>query len=147
MMNKVILVGRITKDPEVKMLNSESAVCNFTLACNRSFTKENGEREADFINCVVWRKQAENLGRYVKKGQLIGVEGRIQTRSFEQEGQKKYVTEVYCEQITFLESNRDDRTSNNSYQPTDTTNYNQPAEDEFFTSSKKIHITEDDLPF
>ena len=149
MINKVILVGRITRDPEIKMVNSESAVCNFTLACNRPFVKENGERDADFINCVVWRKQAENLARFVKKGQMIGVEGRIQARSFEQDGQKRYVTEVYCDQITFLETaNREEKgTSINYGSKESNNNQNHFNEDEFFTSSKKLNISEDDLPF
>ena len=146
MINKVILVGRITRDPEVKMVNSETAVCNFSLACNRPYTRENGEREADFINCVAWRKQAENMGRFVKKGQLLGIEGRIQVRTYEQDGQKRYQTEVYCDQVTFLESsNREENT--NVRENVSFNNDRIIEEDDFFTSSKKLNISEDDLPF
>lgn len=83
MINRVILVGRITKDPELKMTTSNVAVVSFTLAVNRQFADQQGERQADFINCVVWRRQAENVANYVRKGALLGVEGRIQTRSYE----------------------------------------------------------------
>ena len=146
MINKVILVGRITRDPEVKMINAETAVCNFSLACNRPYTRENGEKETDFINCVVWRKQAENMGKYVKKGQLLGVEGRIQVRTYEQDGQKRYQTEVYCDQVTFLESsNREENT--NVRENVSFNNDRMIDEDDFFTSSKKLNISEDDLPF
>jgi single-strand DNA-binding protein len=146
MINKVILVGRITRDPEVKMVNSETAVCNFSLACNRPYTRENGDREADFINCVAWRKQAENMGKYVRKGQLLGVEGRIQVRTYEQDGQKRYQTEVYCDQVTFLESsNREENT--NVRENVSFNNDRMIDEDDFFTSSKKLNISEDDLPF
>ena len=148
MINKVILVGRITRDPEVKMINAETAVCNFSLACNRPYTRENGEKETDFINCVVWRKQAENMGKYVKKGQLLGVEGRIQVRTYEQDGQKRYQTEVFCDSVTFLESANQNTESNyNNSSETERFNNNVVNEDDFFTSSKKLNISEDDLPF
>jgi single-strand DNA-binding protein len=147
MINKVILVGRITRDPEVKMINADTAVCNFSLACNRPYTRENGEREADFINCVAWRKQAENMGKFVKKGQLLGVEGRIQVRTYEQDGQKRYQTEVYCDQVTFLESSNREESSNNNKESFNYHNDHVVNEDDFFTSSKKLNISEDDLPF
>ena len=95
MINRVILVGRITKDPEMKQTQSNIAVVSFTLAVNRQFTDSSGERQADFIQCVVWRKQAENLARFVKKGSLVGVEGRIQTGSYDdKDGVRKYTTDV-----------------------------------------------------
>ena len=94
MINRTILVGRLTKDPEVKYTQSNIPFARFTLAVNRTFTGPTGEREADFIQCIVWRKQAENLARFVKKGSLIGVEGRIQTGSYDgQDGIKKYTTD------------------------------------------------------
>lgn len=103
-MNRVILVGRITKDPEIRYTSNDVAVCQFTLAVNRRF-KSNDGTEADFINCVAWRKNAELLGNFVKKGAQIGVEGQIQVRSYEDNGGvKRYVTEVMCDSITFLES-------------------------------------------
>ena len=104
-MNRVILVGRITKDPEVRYTSSDVAVCQFTLAVNRKYQSAGGERQADFISCVAWRNSAELLGKYVKKGAQIGVEGQIQVRNYEDNGGvKRYVTEVICDSITFLES-------------------------------------------
>lgn len=103
-MNRVILVGRLTKDPELRYTNTNIPVAQFTLAVNRRFTGTNGERQADFINCVVWRQQAENLGKFIKKGGLIGVEGQIQTRTYDEpNGQRRYITEVVCDSISFLE--------------------------------------------
>ena len=105
MINNTVLVGRLTKDAELRYTPSNVAVATFTLAVNRTFKNENGDREADFINCVMWRQQAENLASWAKKGALIGVTGRIQTRSYDnQQGQRVYVTEVVAEQFQLLES-------------------------------------------
>ena len=105
MLNNVSLVGRLTKDVELRYTPSNVAVATFTLAVNRTFKNENGEREADFINCVMWRQQAENLANWCKKGAWIGITGRIQTRSYDnQQGQRVYVTEVVAEQFQLLES-------------------------------------------
>lgn len=105
MLNSICLVGRLTKDAELRYTPSNVAVATFTLAVNRTFKNENGEREADFINCVMWRQQAENLANWAKKGALIGITGRIQTRSYDnQQGQRVYVTEVVAEQFQLLES-------------------------------------------
>ncbi|MFV0558909.1 MAG: single-stranded DNA-binding protein [Enterococcus sp.] len=105
MINNVVLVGRLTKDPDLRYTASGSAVATFTLAVNRSFTNQNGDREADFINCVIWRKSAETLANYARKGTLLGVTGRIQTRSYDnQEGKRVYVTEVVAENFQLLES-------------------------------------------
>ena len=105
MMNSVCLVGRMTKDAELKYTGNNIAVASFSLAVNRNFKDANGEREADFINCVIWRQQAENLANWAKKGALIGITGRIQTRSYEnQQGQRVYVTEVVAENFQMLES-------------------------------------------
>lgn len=105
MMNSVCLVGRTTKDPELRYTPSNVAVATFSLAVNRNFKDANGERETDFINCVIWSQQAENLANWAKKGALIGVTGRIQTRSYEnQQGQRVYVTEVVAENFQMLES-------------------------------------------
>src|SRR5699024_5038751 len=104
-LNRVVLVGRLTRDPDLRYTASGIAVANFTVAANRPFRNQQGEQEADFINCVVWRKTAENLANYMKKGSMIGVDGRIQTRSYEgQDGKMVYVTEVLAENIQFLES-------------------------------------------
>ena len=105
MINNCVLVGRLTRDPELKYTTSNIAVATFSLAVNRNFKDANGERETDFINCVIWRQQAENLANWAKKGALIGITGRIQTRSYEnQQGQRVYVTEVVAENFQMLES-------------------------------------------
>lgn len=105
MINSTVLVGRLTRDPELKYTTSNIAVATFSLAVNRTFKDANGERETDFINCVIWRQQAEYLANWAKKGVLIGITGRIQTRSYEnQQGQRVYVTEVVAEQFRMLES-------------------------------------------
>jgi len=140
MMNRVILVGRITKDPEVKTTQSNIAVASFTLAVNRQFADQSGERQADFIQCVVWRKQAENLARFVKKGALLGIEGRIQTSKYEAENGMRYVTEVLCDSIQFLESRSD--SSESTYKEDQSSADN----DEFYETSKQL-AAEEDLPF
>lgn len=105
MINRTVLVGRLTRDPDLRYTNSGAAVATFTVAVNRQFTNSQGEREADFINCVIWRKAAENFANFTHKGSLVGVDGRIQTRSYEnQQGQRVYVTEVVVENFSWLES-------------------------------------------
>jgi single-strand DNA-binding protein len=104
MMNRVVLVGRLTKEVELRYTPSGVAVATFTLAVNRTFTNQQGEREADFINCVVWRKPAENAANFLKKGSLAGVDGRLQSRSYEdKDGKRVFVTEVVAESVQFLE--------------------------------------------
>ena len=104
MINRVVLVGRLTKDPELKYTQTGIAVTRFTLAVNRAFQSASGESEADFISCVAWRKQAENIANFLKKGSLAGVDGRIQTGSFEgQDGKRVYTTEVVADSTQFLE--------------------------------------------
>lgn len=144
MMNRVVLVGRLTKDPELRYTPNGVAVATFTLAVNRSFTNQQGEREADFINCVIWRKPAENVANFLKKGSLAGVDGRIQTRSYEgQDGKRVYVTEVLAETVQFLEpkNNQSSKQSNNQRQ--DQTRVDEDP----FASGNKIDISDDDLPF
>jgi single-strand DNA-binding protein len=109
MMNRTILVGRLTKDVELRYTETGNAVASFTLAVNRTFTNQSGEREADFINVVVWRRQAENAANFLKKGSLAGVDGRLQSRSFEgQDGKRVFVTEVVAESVQFLEPKGND---------------------------------------
>ena len=104
-MNKAMLVGRLTRDPELRYTGTNTAVTSFSIAINRTFTNQAGEREADFINVVVWRKAAENVKKYVFKGSLVGVEGRVQSRSYEaKDGTKRYITEVVADNVQFLES-------------------------------------------
>lgn len=159
MINNVVLVGRLTKDADLKFTGNGSAVASFTLAVNRSYKKENEEQKADFINCVVWRKTAEALANHTSKGSLIGVEGRIQTRSYDnQQGQKVYVTEVVVEEVTFLESKKTGAQSNGDYQQTNTQQYNSNQSsnqnskqysnnDPFDKSGTPVDIEDDDLPF
>ncbi|MGE8038142.1 single-stranded DNA-binding protein, partial [Lysinibacillus sp. NPDC093692] len=104
MINRVVLVGRLTKDPELRYTPNGVATCRFTVAVNRTFQNQQGDREADFISCVAWRKQAENLANFQRKGNLIGLEGRIQTGSYEgQDGKRVYHTDVVADSIQFLE--------------------------------------------
>jgi len=105
MINRVVLVGRLTRDVELRYTTSGAAVGTFSLAVNRQFTNANGEREADFINAVIWRKSAENFANFTSKGSLVAVEGRLQTRNYEnQQGQRVYVTEVVVDNFSLLES-------------------------------------------
>lgn len=108
-MNKVCLIGRLTKDPEIRYTQTNNTmVANFSLAVNRRFVKENEERQVDFINIVAWSKTAEFINKYFKKGQQIGIVGRIQTRNWEDEqGQKHYATEVIAEEVYFADSKKD----------------------------------------
>ncbi|KXT69979.1 single-stranded DNA-binding protein [Streptococcus cristatus] len=113
MINNVVLVGRLTKDAELRYTQSNIAVATFTLAVNRNFKNEAGEREADFIQCVIWRQSAENLANWAKKGSLIGISGSIQTRNYEnQQGQLVYVTEVIANNFYLLESRNSQNNQN-----------------------------------
>lgn len=175
MLNRVVLVGRLTRDPELRVSQSNIPVGTFNLAVNRPFTNQQGERGADFINCVVFRKQAENVSQYLKKGSLAGVDGRLQSRSYEnKDGQKVYVTEVVCDSVQFLEpknsNNRQDTNSSiadgyanayggggqqtgqrqpeqNNYQSSN--NSSRSREDNPFSDSDNgpVDISDDDLPF
>lgn len=151
MINRVVLVGRLTKDPDLRITPNGISVTTFTLAVNRTYTNQQGEREADFINCVAWRKQAENVANYLKKGSLAGIDGRIQTRSYEgQDGKRVYVTEILAESVQFLDSrgkgNGDTQKSNTGQNQASDRAYNQ-AHDDPFADSGKIDIDDSDLPF
>ena len=144
MMNSICLVGRLTKDAELRYTPSNVAVATFTLAVNRAFKNENGDREADFINCVMWRQQAENLANWAKKGALIGITGRIQTRSYDnQQGQRVYVTEVVAEQFQLLESRNSQGQSQNQTRPTQ----QQAPDFSRNANTNPLDISDDDLPF
>lgn len=151
MINSVCLVGRLTRDPELKYTGNNVAVASFNLAVNRNFKDANGEREADFINCVIWRQSAENLANWAKKGALIGITGRIQTRSYEnQQGQRVYVTEVVAENFQMLESRavREGGNANGGYnqQPQQQAPNNSRGGAPF-GNSNPMDIQESDLPF
>ena len=161
MINNVVLVGRLTKEPDLRYTSNGTAAASFTLAVNRSFKNANGDREADFINCVIWRKAAETLANYARKGTLLGVTGRIQTRNYEnQQGQRVYVTEVVAENFQLLESknsNSSQNTSATNVSNTQTNNYTPNKQnasqanlglnpmDDF--SGTTIDINDDSLPF
>lgn len=142
MLNNVVLVGRMTKDAELRYTPSNQAVATFSLAVNRNFKSQNGDREADFINCVIWRQQAENLENWAKKGALIGITGRIQTRSYEnQQGQRVYVTEVVADNFRLLEFNK----QNNQGQSQG--NSQQDLSGQATANTRPMDISDDDLPF
>ncbi|EKM6510363.1 single-stranded DNA-binding protein [Listeria monocytogenes] len=160
MMNRVVLVGRLTKDPDLRYTPAGVAVATFTLAVNRPFKNAQGEQEADFINCVVWRKPAENVANFLKKGSMAGVDGRVQTRNYEgNDGKRVYVTEIVAESVQFLESknNNAEGATLNNYQGeanysnnSKTTPYRADTsqkKDSFAGEGKPIDINEDDLPF
>ena len=138
MLNSTCLVGRLTKDAELRYTPNNQAVATFTLAVNRPFKSQNGEHEADFINCVIWRQQAENLANWAKKGALIGITGRIQTRNYEnQQGQRVFVTEVVADNFQLLESRKDREAGQSQGQ-------SQP---DFSRQAEPFSIEESDLPF
>lgn len=147
MINRVILVGRLTKDPEYRQTPSGVSVATFTLAVNRSFTNSQGEREADFINVVVFRKQAENVNKYLSKGSLAGVDGRIQSRSYENnEGRRVFVTEVVADSVQFMDSKGSNQQSNQPQQQRG----QAPTGNNSFTNAERhsdLDISDDSLPF
>jgi len=141
MINRTVLVGRMTKDVDLRYTQTGKAVGNVTLAVNRPFKNQNtGEYDADFIPIVIWGKQAENLAQYMKKGSQIGVDGRIQTRTYDdKDGKKVYVTEVVADSIQFLESKQ----SNKSTERQQIDAYNAELE----KHGNPIDVNDDDLPF
>lgn len=170
MINRVVLVGRLTKDVDLRYTGSGTAVATFTIAVNRQFTNAQGDREADFIQCVIWRKSAENFKNFTHKGSLVGVDGRIQTRSYDnQQGQRVYVTEVVVDNFSLLEPRSSNSGSSQSSSSTSSNNYSQPSstpnnnfsnnqnnqqsqqnpvgDDPFANNGEPIDISDDDLPF
>ena len=118
MINRAVLTGRLTRDPELRYTTSGTAVVSFTLAVDRQFRNQNGDRDADFINCVIWRKSAENFSNFTHKGSLVGIDGRIQTRNYEnQQGQRVYVTEVVVDNFALLEPRQNGGMNQGSQQP------------------------------
>ena len=144
MINNVVLVGRMTKEAELRYTPSNIAVATFTLAVNRDFKGENGEREADFINVVLWRQAAENLANWTKKGSLVGVTGRIQTRNYDnQQGQRVYVTEVVADRFQLLESRGESQGQGQSQNAAP----NFARESNQYGATNPLDISDDDLPF
>jgi len=155
-MNKVFLIGRLVRDPELRYTSSNLPVATFSIAVNRTFANQNGEREADFINIVVWRKQAENCKNYINQGSQVAIDGRLQTRSYDdQNGQKRYVTEVVADNVQFLDTKaaREQRVETNNINPYNidtrpsSADMNDIPEDPFKDFGEEIKIDENDLPF
>ena len=156
-MNKVFFIGRLTRDPELRYTSSNIAVATFSIAVDRNFSNAAGEREADFINIVVWRKQAENVKNYMHKGSQVAIDGRIQTRSYDDtDGKKRYVTEVVADNVQFLDSkgSRDASVPTSAPEPTPYDFASQPEpkttdvkNDPFADFGNNIEISDDDLPF
>ena len=140
MINRVVLAGRTTRDLELRNTKSGTSVCSFTLAVERNFKSKNGDREADFISCIAWKKTAEVMSQYVKKGSVIGVDGRIQTRSYDnRDGQRVYVTEVVVDNFSFLGGSSKGSQGSKNKQPSNQSN-------DPFDSNEQTDVT-DDLPF
>lgn len=158
MINRVVLVGRLTRDVEVRKTQTGLSVASFTVACDRRGSRDaQGQQTADFISCVAWRQSADFLGAYAKKGALVGVEGRIQTRNYDdKDGKRVYVTEVVCDNVSLLESrsasqNRAqaapmENSFQQSYTQPQTTSYADNGNDGFDDGSG-LNISSDDLPF
>lgn len=159
MINRAALTGRLTKDIELRYTQSGKAVGSFNLAVNRQFTNANNEREADFINCVIWGKSAENFASFTHKGALVGIDGRIQTRNYENnQGQRIYVTEVVVENFALLEprqngggqqqnnqNNYNNQNQNQNYGNQNQGNYG--PQDDPFAGSQDVHVDDSQLPF
>jgi single-strand DNA-binding protein len=142
-MNKAILVGRLTKDPELKTTGSGVSVCSFTLAINRRFKNAEGGYDADFINCVAWRQQAEFISKYFSKGRMVGISGSIQTRSYDREdGQRVYITEVVADEVSFVDSKSQSDSAPSTPAANNTTANSFGADDGFIPMP-----ADDDLPF
>ncbi|BAQ11333.1 single-stranded DNA-binding protein [Bacillus sp. OxB-1] len=159
MINRIIITGRLTKAPDMKYTQSGIPVTRFTVAVNRAFKSQDGEQQADFINCVAWRKQAENVANFLNKGSLVGVDGRISTGSYEgQDGKRVFTVEVVAESVQFLEpkSNRSESPNSSQsgqYQQPNAPagNYGQqtytPPGNDPFSGGGPVEVVDDDLPF
>lgn len=155
-MNNANLVGRLTRPVDLRYTQTGIAYGSFTIAVNRNYKNKDGEREADFINCVIWKKGAEMLANYTQKGSLIGVSGPIQTRSYDnQQGQRVYVTEVLVENFDFLESRKNDADGFSNAGNINTQNFNKNQNlggnfsnnDPFTANGETFEVQDDDLPF
>ena len=149
MINNVTIAGRLTRDVELRYTGSGTPVGNFTLAVDRPFKNAQGEKEVDFINCVIWRKSAEALANYTKKGSAIAVVGRIQVRNYEnKEGAKVYITEVVCEMFSMLESKAvTESRINNDHSNYGNSGTHKNNNDPYGNTGEPIDISDDDLPF
>ncbi|MGN1338622.1 MAG: single-stranded DNA-binding protein [Candidatus Coprovivens sp.] len=147
-MNKAIIIGRLTRDPEMRTTTSGLNSTTFTVAVSRNYTNQNGERDTDFINCVAWRKQAENISKYCTKGSQVAVEGRIQTRSYDaQDGTKRYVTEIIADNVTFLSGKGGSASDSNFGGDNSNIATTDISEDPFKDFGDEVALSDDDLPF
>lgn len=149
-MNKAIIIGRLTRDPEMRTTTSGINSTTFTVAVSRNYTNPNGERETDFLNCVAWRKQAENIAKYCTKGSQVAVEGRIQTRSYDaQDGTKRYVTEIIADNVTFLGAKGSNVISDNNFVGDSATSdiATTDISEDPYKDFGEVAISDDDLPF
>ena len=133
MINNVVLVGRLTKKPELKFTANGTKYTQFSVAVQKKFKSQNGEYESDFISCLMWSTDAENFTKFTNKGSLVGIEGRIQTRSYDKDGKRVYITEVVAENFSLLESKKVTESRNNVVQPIEESPFNG--------------VSDDDLPF
>lgn len=164
MLNRAILTGRLTRDPELRYTTSGTAVVQATIAVDRQFKNQQGEREADFINLVIWRKTAENFANFTHKGSLVGIDGRIQTRTYEnKQGQRVYVTEINVDSFSLLEPRQENNQQpNNNYSsqaPSNNATPNSPQQNQnaqlnygnqnndFGNGGQSIDLADDELPF
>lgn len=148
MINRVVLVGRLTRDPEMRYTQSGIAVTRFTLACDRPFTGQEGKKETDFVDCTVWRKQAENVAQYLKKGNMAGVDGRLQISSYEgQDGQKRQRAEVVADSVRFLEPKGQGQSQPSSSGWGQAQEKKTANDHDAFSSGGSITIDESELPF
>lgn len=148
MLNKVILIGRTTRDVDFRRTSTGTPVATFTLALDNRFVLKDGKPTTDFINCVAWNKTAETMEKYVKKGAMIAVEGRIQTRNYEnKDGNKVYVTEIVCENMRMLDTRNSSNTGSylDGFEPN--TNQYEVSNSNDNTNDMEFNISEDDLPF
>ena len=148
-MNKVILIGRLTADPELRYTPNGAAVCSFRIAVDRPFNSQSGERGADFINIVVWNKAAENTAKYMSKGRQIAVEGRLQIRSFDgNDGQRRWVTEVVADRVEFLGGGGNYGGQNQNYQrQNDQFTQAMPSDNSLGSFGTEVSFSDEDLPF
>lgn len=159
MINRVTLIGRLVRDSDLRRTNDGTMVASFTIAVNRNYTAKDGQQQADFINCVVWRKTAETLEKYCRKGNLIGLDGRLQTRTYENaQGQRVFVTEVVCDNIQFLESksnnnqNTQNKHNNQGYARNQQTRQNVTSNIDSLQLNNELddigaYVLEDDIQF
>ena len=147
-MNRVVLVGRLTRDPEMRTTSSGISQTRFTIAVNRRTANQNGQREADFINCVAWRGTAETIAKYLKKGREIAVEGRLQTGSYDaQDGTKRYTTDVVVDNFTFIGGGSSDAPVDNQGGSSNIVESTDISEDPFKDFGEEVALSDDDLPF